>query len=24
MAVHRAILRLIEKMGPAHRLTVED
>jgi RNA polymerase sigma-70 factor (ECF subfamily) len=24
MAVHRAILRLVEKMGPAHRLTVED
>lgn len=24
MAVNRAILRLVEKMGPAHRLTVED
>src|SRR3954468_8047641 len=24
MAVQRAIVRLVEKMGPAHRLTVED
>jgi len=24
MAVHRAVLRLVEKMGPAHRLSIED